>query len=216
MIRIVTTLLLFLLSQVTTAQTDFEKGMEKAFALQKEQKFEESANLLERIANAETENWLPAYHLALLKTRTAFNIKDKEKQAAQIAAAEDHIATADALSPNNSEVYVVKALINVAKVASDPMTYGPTLSAPTVELYKKAITLDKTNPRAHSGLAEFEMGGAQFFGQDLTPYCKSLQESIALYDAFETKGKFYPRWGKQRALQILASKQCAPKKETKE
>ena len=43
------------------------------------------------------------------------------------------------------------------------MVNGAALSAPTSKLYSKAIALDKTNPRAHSGLAEFEMGGARFF-----------------------------------------------------
>lgn len=205
MIRIVTLLLILLLNQLTEAQSNFDKGMEKAFALMTENKNRESANVLERIAKAETENWLPAYHLALLQARTSFSVKDKAKREAQIAMAEEYIAAADALSPNNSEVYVVKGMINVAKIAAEPMVYGPALSAPTEALYKKAIELDKNNPRAHSGLAEFQMGGARFFGQDLTPYCKRLQESIALYDAFESKGKFHPSWGKQWILQVLKS-----------
>lgn len=205
MIRIVTTLILFLLSQVTDAQTNFEQGMQQAFTLQQENKNEESVNLLERIAKAETENWLPAYHLALLQARTSFNTKDKAKRDAKIAMAEDYIAAADALSPNNSEIYVIKGMINVAKIAAEPMVYGPTLSAPTEQLYQKAIELDQTNPRAHSGLAEFQMGGARFFGQDLAPYCKRLQESIALYDAFEVKGMFHPNWGKEWIVQVIKS-----------
>ena len=205
MIRIITVLLLLLLSHFTSAQGNFEKGMEKAFALMQENKNDESANLLERIAKAESENWLPAYHLALLQARTSFNTKDKTKREAKIAMAEEYIATADALSPENSEVYVVKGMINVAKIAAEPMVYGPTLSAPTEKLYQKAIALDNSNPRAHSGLAEFQMGGARFFGQDLSPYCKKLQESIELYDAFKAESKFHPSWGKQWTLQVIKS-----------
>ena len=205
MIRIVTALVLFLLSQVIGAQANFEKGMEKAFALMTENKNEESANLLERIAKAETENWLPAYHLALLQARTSFSEQDKDKRNAKIAMAEEYIAAADALSPDNSEVYVVKGMINVAKIAAEPMVYGPTLSGPTEKLYQKAISLDTSNPRAHSGLAEFQMGGARFFGQDLTPYCKRLQESITLYNAFKPRGKFHPNWGKSWTLLVIKS-----------
>lgn len=213
MIRIIAVLVIYLVTQVLTAQTKFEQGMEQAFALMNENKIEEAANLLERISSAEPENWLAPYHLALLKTRASFAITDKAKQEAQIAAASDFIDKADLLSPDNSEVYVVKGLINVAKIASNPMVNGATLSGRTTELYKKAIALDKMNPRAHSGLAEFEMGGARFFGQDLSPYCKRLQETLTLYDAFKPTGKFYPNWGKERTLQVIEG--CGGNSDTK-
>lgn len=203
MIRIVILVLIFFISQLTYAQAKFEQGMERAFTLMSENKYDEASNMLERIANAEPENWLPPYHIALLKTRTSFSIKDKTEQEAQIRSAEDFIADADGLSPNNSEVYVVKALINVAKIASNPMVNGAALSGPTYELYQKAIAFDKTNPRANSGLVEFEMGSARFFKQDLTPFCKRLLESIKLYDAFKPAEKFSPNWGKEWTLQVL-------------
>lgn len=213
MIRIVTTLVLALASLLLPAQSKLEKGMHKAFELMEENKNNEAANVLERIAKAETENWLPAYHLALLKARTSFAMKDKTKQAAQIASAEDYIATADALSPYNSEVYVVKALINLAKIVADPMKNGATLSAPTEALYKKAIELDKTNPRAYSGLIEFQMGSAKYFGQDLTPYCERLKKTIPLYDNFKPKSKLHPNWGKEWTEGVIAN--CGSKKEEK-
>lgn len=205
MIRIVLLVVVYLISQVAQSQTKFEQGMEQAFKLMGENKNTEAVNLLERIANAEPMNWLPPYHIAFLKTRTSFSIKDKTKQEAEIQSAEDYIASADALSPNNSEVYVVKAFLNVAKIASNPMVNGAALSGPTVALYKKAISLDESNPRAHSGLAEFEMGGARFFKQDLTPFCKRLQESIKLYEAFKPAEKFAPNWGKEWTLHVIKS-----------
>ena len=109
MIRIVLIVVMYLLSQVGHAQSKFDQGMEKAFKLMTENKNDEASNMLERIASAEPMNWLPPYHIALLKARTSFTMTDKSKQEAQIKQAEDFIATADALSPNNSEVYVVKS-----------------------------------------------------------------------------------------------------------
>ena len=205
MIRIVILVVVYFISQLTHSQTKFEQGMQQAFTLMSENKNDEAANLLERIANAEPENWLPPYHIALLKARTSFSMKDKSMQEAQIKSAEDFIVDADVLSPNNSEIYVVKAMINVAKIASNPMVNGAALSAPTSALYQKAIALDETNPRAHSGLAEFEMGGARFFKQDLSPFCQRLQESIILYDAFKPTNKFSPNWGKEWTLRVIAS-----------
>ncbi|WP_010522883.1 hypothetical protein [Aquimarina agarivorans] len=46
------------------AQSNYEKGMQKAFGLWQENKIEEASNLFERIANAEKENWLPYYYVA--------------------------------------------------------------------------------------------------------------------------------------------------------
>jgi uncharacterized protein (DUF2141 family) len=196
---------MYLVSQVTISQTKFEQGMQQAFQLMQENKLEESANLLERIGNAEPTNWLPYYNLALLKTRTTFEMKDKAMIDAQLKTAEDFADKADEISPDNSEIYVLKGLINVAKIVSDPMVNGASLSAVTTELYKKAIALDSLNPRAVSGLTEFEMGGARFFKQDLTPYCKKLQASINLYDSFKPVSEFHPNWGKDRVLETLKS-----------
>ncbi len=214
MIRIVLVVIVYLVSHIAYSQTKFEQGMEKAFQLITENKNDEASNMLERIASAEPMNWLPPYHIALLKARTSFMMTDKTKQEAQIKLAEDFIATADALSPNNSEVYVVMGMINTAKIVLNPMVNGATLSEPTIKLYKTAIALDKTNPRAQSGLVEFEMGGARFFKQDLTPYCKRLRASIKLYDAFKPAGKFAPNWGKDWTLQVL--KGCGDVVEEKE
>ena len=206
MIRLFIILLMFLVSLVTFSQPKYEQGMQQAFQLMQENKLDDAANLFERIGNAEKTNWLPYYNVALLKTRTTFAMKDNSKIEAQLKIAEDFIAKADAISPDNSEIYVLKALINVAKIASNPMVYGASLSAPTSKLYQKAIALDKNNPRAQSGLIDFEMGGAKFFNKDLTPYCKKLQKTLAMYDAFTPVSKFHPNWGKERVLEVL--KEC--------
>lgn len=206
MIRIVTALLVFLVSQVILSQTNFEKSMKHGFVLMSENKFEEAANTFERIAQVETDNWLPYYHLALLKTWTTFEMEDKIKVKAQLKQAEELADKAAIISPDNSEIYVLKALINVAKIAMDPMTYGASLSPATTSLYQKAIALNKNNPRAHSGLIEFEMGGARYFKQDLSPYCKRLKETVALYQNFKPESEFHPNWGIERVLEVL--KEC--------
>ncbi|MBJ2172742.1 DUF2141 domain-containing protein [Aureibaculum sp. A20] len=47
------------------------------------------------------------------------------------------------------------------------------------------------------------MGGAQFFNQDLSPYCKRLKATIAVYDNFKPESKFHPNWGKDRVLEVI-------------
>ncbi len=209
MIRLVLALCIYLVSQVTFSQSKFEQSMQQAFQLMHEKKYDQAANLFERIGNAEPTHWLPYYHLSLLKTRTTFGMKDATKIESQLKIAEKFVDKADKISPNNSEIYVLKAFINVAKIASNPMVYGASLSGKTTELYQKAIALDKTNPRAQSGLIDFKMGAARFFKQDLKPLCKELQQSLELYDNFKPISKLHPNWGRERVVEVLKSCETA-------
>ncbi|MCK0132228.1 hypothetical protein MWU59_12020 [Flavobacteriaceae bacterium F08102] len=197
------TVFLLCMSQVSYSQTNFEQAMDQAEALVKEGKLIEAANLYERISQVEPDNWLPAYHLALLKTWPTFMAADKSNVEANLELAQEYADIAEMNAPNNAEVYVLKALILVAKIAYDPATYGMTLSEKATELYQKAIALDKMNPRAQSGLIEMEMGTARYFKQDLTPYCERLQKVLKLYDAFVPGSKYHPNWGRDGVLKNL-------------
>jgi len=199
-------LLAFLsLSTLIHSQSKFEQAMDQAQVLVNEGKLNEAANLYERISKAEPDNWLPAYHLALVKTWPTFMAEDKSSVLAELEIAEEYADIADMNSPNNSEVYVLKALINVAKIVYDPATYGMTLSATATEQYQKAITLDKTNPRAQSGLIEMEMGTARYFNQDLTPYCDRLKKVLKLYESFKPASKYHPTWGKESVEETIST-----------
>ena len=53
MVRIVILVVIYFVSQLTHSQTKFEEGMQQAFSLMSENKYDEATNMLERIANAE-------------------------------------------------------------------------------------------------------------------------------------------------------------------
>jgi hypothetical protein len=187
------------------AQTNYEKGMQKAFDLWGSNNPKEAANLFERIANAETDNWLPAYYAAQVNITSSFGEKDEQKLSAKLKKAQDLINDATAISKDNAEVLVLQALLHTAWVAYDGATYGMTLSPKVVELYVKAQTLAPDNPRVVYCNAEWNMGSARFFGQDVTPYCKDLEKAVELFANFKPETPFHPNWGKDRAIQILES-----------
>ena len=162
-----------LFSGLVSAQSNYEKGMQKAFELWGSNPIE-AANLFERIANAENDNWLPAYYAAQLNITSSFVEKDEQKLSAQLKKAQDLINDATAISQDNAEILVLQALLHTAWVAYDGATYGMTLSPKVVELYTKAKALAPDNPRVVYCNAEWNMGSARFFGQDVTPYCKDL------------------------------------------
>lgn len=205
MTKIIVTFVLFL-STLVSAQSQYETGMQKAFKLWDEGKNTEASAMFERIASAEKDNWLPNYYVALINTIDAFQTKDKNQITGLLLKAQTALDTETAKRADNSELLVVQAMINTAWIVADPMTNGMKLSAKTVEIYNKAIALDPKNPRAVFGKAEFEIGGARYFGGDTKPMCEQINKSIELFATFKPETTFHPKWGLERAVE--AQKEC--------
>jgi hypothetical protein len=199
---IITTLLV---SGFITAQTNYEKGMQKAFELWRSNNPTEASNLFERIASAEPDNWLPPYYAAQINIINSFGEKDEEILSAKLKKAQDLINDATAISKDNPEILVLQALLHTAWVAYDGATYGMTLSGKVVEIYTKAAKIAPDNPRVVYCKAEWDMGGARYFGQDTTPFCKDLERSLELFANFKPETPFHPNWGKERVEQVLES-----------
>ncbi|MGW9686703.1 hypothetical protein [Flagellimonas sp. 2504JD1-5] len=191
---------------VTWAQDQYMKGMEKAFQLWKDQKPMEAANIFERIAMAEKDNWVPHYYVAQINTIYSFGEKDFEKLSKQLEKAREFSDMAKSISPDNPELLVQEALINTAWIAFDGATYGMTLSGKTTQLYQRALELAPENPRVVFSKAEWDMGSARYFGKDTAPYCKDVERALQLFANFNNDTPFYPAWGKDRAEQVSA--QC--------
>lgn len=199
---IITTLLI---SGILIGQTNYEKGMQKAFELWGSNQPTEASNLFERIAKAEPNNWLPAYYAAQINVVNSFGERDEDKLSAKLKRAQDLINDATAISKENPEIMVLQALLHTAWVAFDGATYGMTLSGKVVELYTKAKIVAPGNPRVVYCKAEWDMGGAKYFGQDTAPFCKDIERAIELFANFKPETPFHPNWGNDRAEQILES-----------
>ncbi len=199
---IITTLLI---SGILIGQTHYEKGMQKAFELWGSNQPTEASNLFELIAKAEPDNWLPAYYAAQINVINSFGERDEDKLSAKLKRAQDLINDATAISKENPEIMVLQALLHTAWVAFDGATYGMTLSGKVVELYTKAKIVAPGNPRVVYCKAEWDMGGAKYFGQDTAPFCKDIERAIELFANFKPETPFHPNWGNDRAEQILES-----------
>ncbi|RIA10234.1 hypothetical protein OE09_2089 [Flavobacteriaceae bacterium MAR_2010_72] len=188
-----------LVTTLTQAQSNFEKGMQKAFQLWGSNQMEDAENVFERISNAETDQWLPHYYVAQINSLKSWNQKDETVLKAQLDKAQQHLDKAMAISPNHPELLVLQAQVLTNWVAYDGQTYGMKYSAKISELYQKAYALDPNNPRAVFGKAEWDMGSAKFFGQDPKAFCKDIEKSIELFANFKPETPFHPNWGKERA-----------------
>ncbi|SDI59801.1 tetratricopeptide repeat protein [Winogradskyella thalassocola] len=197
---------LLVISGLAQAQTNFEKGMTKAFDLWQSDKTDEAENMFERIAKAEPKEWLPHYYIAQINSLKSWTEKDATVLKAQLDKALEHLDAAMLKSENNTELLVMQAQVFTNWVAFDGMTYGMKYGGKIAELYEKATAIDPTNPRAALGKAEWAMGSAKYFGKDTAPYCKDIEASIELFNTFKPESQLHPNWGKERAEAV--SKDC--------
>jgi hypothetical protein len=202
MTKLFIAIVLFVTSLVS-AQGQFEQGMGKAFGLWKEGKNAEASDMFERIASAEKTSWLPNYYVALINTTEAFNPANKEKVSILLDKANAALEIELTKNPNNVELLVVQAMSKTALLASNPMTYGMTLSPKITEIYTMASLLAPENPRVVLCKAEFGIGGAKWTGADVKQLCGQIEKSIELFAKFKPETPFSPKWGLDRVTEAL-------------
>jgi tetratricopeptide (TPR) repeat protein len=194
-----------LVSTITTAQTNYEKGMQKAFELWQANNWTEAEQLFERIAAAELNEWLPSYYVAQMNSLKSWEEKDLEKVKAQLDKAQEYLNLAMSISKNNPDILVMQAQIYTNWIVVDGMTYGMKYSAKVNDLYNEASVLAPNNPMVVMCKADWNMGSARYFGQDTKPFCKDLERAIELFANFKPESPFHPKWGMERATQVLES-----------
>ncbi|WP_417799833.1 tetratricopeptide repeat protein [Tenacibaculum sp.] len=202
----VITLVLLVFAISISAQTQYEKGMTKAFELWKDNKTTEAAQLFERISTAERENWLPSYYAGMILIVESFQIKEEARLIAKLNKAQEFLDTAKSISPENPEILITQALLHVSYMAFDGQKYGMTMSMKNTSLYEKALQIAPNNPRVILSKAESDMGAARFFGQSTEPFCNNVKKAIALGKKEKITEKFYPKFNVLRAEQVL--KKC--------
>ena len=191
---------------IISAQSKYQKGMQKAFSLWEEGKMTESSQLFERISKAEPTKWLPPYYAATVEILSSFGLKDETVLKAKLTKAQGFLDIAKSNSENNPEIIITQALLNLGYIAFDGQKYGMTLSGKTSQLYAKALAISPKNPRVILGNAEWNMGSAKFFGKSTKPYFDEIKRAIALGKLEKTQKEFYPKFMLSRAEEVL--KQC--------
>lgn len=170
--------------------------------------FEEAVTLFNQSDNAqakvlfqnevaqETDNWLPYYYLSLLNASEALeNRNDLEKMKTLLESAQEYQDKINSLQPNNAEVLIIQALIHTGWIVHNPLINGQRLSVDIEFLFQKAKEIAPNNPRVVLQKALYDLGKAQYFGQDVSPYCNELQNAIELFATFKPESEWHPNWG---------------------
>lgn len=189
------------------ADPAYENAMKKQVTAMKNiQTLEESqavTNAFLRIAEAKPEEWLPLYYAAYLQTTAVFRFEvDKDQYLDQ---AMTLVEKAEKIGVDNSEITAMKGYVVMGKISLDPASRGQSLSPQAMQLFGKAISLDRENPRALMLMSQMEQGMAQFFGSGPEKACGLARNAIALYSKEEAKVSddyLLPTWGKTQAEQV--------------
>ncbi|GMQ25441.1 hypothetical protein Aoki45_21230 [Algoriphagus sp. oki45] len=206
-----TLLLSYLLVLPAMAQNSYENAMKTQIqAMQQIRTLEESqavSNAFLRIAEVKKEEWLPLYYAAYVQTNAAFRFEVNKDQ--YLDQAMGLAKKAGGLSPNNSEITALEGFILMGKVSVDPANRGQSLSPQVMQLYGKAIALNRENPRATTLMAQMEFGMAQFFGSGPEKACGLARVGLELFakeEAQVDENYLMPTWGKNQAEQVAS--QC--------
>ena len=202
MTKLITIIAMFVAS-IVSAQTQFDQGVQKALQTWKDGNSKEALVQFEKIASVEKTNWLPNYYIVLINATQAFEEKDKTKMESLLNAAQKAQDVCNELAMDNPEVLVLQAMIHTAWIVYDPMINGQRLSGDVMYILNKANKIAPENPRVVFQKASFEIGMAQYFGQDTKPMCAQIEKSIELFATFKPESAFHPSWGLDRAQEAV-------------
>lgn len=162
----------------------------------------------ERIGDAEKTQWLPYYYAALTQVNSAYMTSMENMKVNEVDPiadkAEALLNKAEALQPNNSEIFVVKKMITSLRMMADPMnrfmTYGPKAA----EALQTAKKLNPENPRVFLLEAQDKYFTPEQFGGSKAEAKKLFEDALQKYAAFKPTTPLDPVWGKPAVQYFLA------------
>jgi hypothetical protein len=160
-------------------------------------------NSLERIGNNEKSEWLPSYYMAYCLVMQSYFVPTK-KVDDLCDRADALLDKADSLKPNNSEIFVVRSMICGARIRVNPMARGSKFGAKSSEWLEKAQQSDSLNPRIPLMRGQGLFYTPPAFGGGKDKAKPILEDAVKKFDAFKPADTIAPRWGRQRAVQLVA------------
>lgn len=211
--KLILGLIMLSISFTAFSQTVYEKAMTEKVAKVEEQKSPEEftalANDFDRIGTKEKSQWLPYYYAAFATIQKGRSLMRSGKTAELdpvAEQAENYIEKAEALSPNNAELFILKKMTSGFRMMVDPMSRYMQESPIAQKAIAKAQELDPNNPRITILLAEDayftpeQFGGSKAKGQEL--FKKALEQ----FKTYKPKTALDPNWGKSEAEYFLSQK----------
>ena len=194
------------------AQTAYEKAM-----LPKVQTIEmpkanlddytAQANDFARIGDKEKTLWQPYYYAALsiIKKRRELMQKNQVAQLDDVAKeAQNYIDKAEALSPNNAEIFILKKMNHGLKMIVNPMERWQTEGQAAQVALNEAQKLDPENPRITILEAEDLYYTPEQFGGSKSKGIELFKKALEQFKTYKIKSSVDPNWGQGEANYFIS------------
>lgn len=154
------------------------------------------ANEFSRIADIASDQWHPYYYAAFCNVLAAFNIEDLSKVDPLCDKATSLLERAEKLSPKNSEIYCVKAMIELAKIKVNAFQRGLEGLGNAQANLETAQELNPDNPRVYFLLGQQTYNTPESFGGSKKEALKLFEKAIEFFDKkIDKKDTFEVSWG---------------------
>ena len=194
------------------AQTAYEKAM-----LAKVQTIEmpkanlddytAQANDFARIGDKEKTLWQPYYYAAfsiIKKGRTLMQQNQLSKLDDVAKEAQNYIDKAEALSPNNAEIFILKKMNHGLKMIVNPMERWQTEGQAAQVALNKAKKLDPENPRISILEAEDLYYTPEQFGGSKSKGIELFKKALEQFKTYKIKSSVDPNWGQGEANYFIS------------
>ncbi len=162
--------------------------------------YQNLANTCERIIALRENEWLPFYYRAYAYAHMGYMTKDEEKKDALLDKAQASVDAALILNPEESEIFLVIALICYGRMEINPMFRAGTYFPKANSALEKAKELNPKNPRIYYLEGKSTMYKPVFMGGGVEAALHILEKSLQYYAEFVPPFDLYPHWGEESTL----------------
>ena len=202
---IVLTVALFAITIASAQSEKYLKAMQENIstldAIQTAQGWTEVGNNFQRIADAEKTQWLPYYYVALSNVMAGYmqgagNSTPNPAVTDPLAdKAEEALNKAQALTKENSEIFIVKKMIATLRMSADPQNRWQTYGPQAAEALQRAKTLNPDNPRVYMLEGQDKFFTPEQFGGSKSEAKNLFDQSVKKFESFKAESAIHPQWG---------------------
>lgn len=157
--------------------------------------FQELGNTFERIANAEPEQWLPAYYASYCVSSQIYFVENVNQVDDLLDKADELLERAETLMPDEPEIWILQARINQSRISVDPQTRGAQYGPVAGQLLAKALEASPDNPRAHYLKGSNLYFTPAMWGGGADKALPILETAVEKFKSFAYEDELWPRWG---------------------
>ena len=167
-----------------------------------ESTYQRLSNLCDRIIQVTNNEWLPWYYKAYANTHLGFMVSNEEIKDHRLDIAQIALDSAMRVRPEESENYVLQALIYFGRMEINPMTRGMIYYPKAEAALNKAKKYNPLNPRIYYLEGQALLYKPSFLGGGKEAAKPVLAHGLKCFNTFNAPHEVYPSWGQKAASDL--------------